>query len=183
MRRIVLPLLLLAFTVNARADFWCTVLKLNCEKPSWVPGYETVVIRNSTSYPDNPTYPTNPFYFADSPTTNKLRDMFMAAYSIDRPCTIVQAPGSCSAPQRFLAFQNRYGELVFVVAGLLAANYTNNPDGKFPNVAFNATRTALEAVNINTTLILPPKEAAKVAKRAIKAMKKRQKQLAKQPVP
>lgn len=164
MKRVVLTLAFLVCATSAQASFWCDQFGIGCPKPSWEPGYNSVWVADGFG---NETV-ANRFYFADSVTADTLREMFRAAYVSSRPCVIVAPPGNCTSQQRFLAFQDRSGKIVLVIAGLLAANYTNNPDGKFPNVAFNLSRMALEARDIDTTALLPTKQARKSANQVLR---------------
>lgn len=160
-RMTIITLLLCSASV-AQASFWCDQFGIGCPKPSWTPSYENVTISDGHGH----TSQANSFYFADQRTSEKTRNLLMAAFVFVGACTIVQSPGSCSGPERQLAFKDRYDQMVFINAGLLAANWTNNPDGRYPGVALSMARMALEARNINTTAILPPAQAKKAAKRS-----------------
>jgi hypothetical protein len=152
----VLFLALSAPAPAAGLGFWCSEFGLFCPAPiGFVPGYVTPTPTISDGFGHTTT--ANSFYFATQTAATGLCQLLFSPSAVDacigtstQPCDIVAAPGSCSAPMIFLMFQDGLKEN----AGLLAANYTRNPESTYPGVALKLINTQL-AVDLKAQGIVP----------------------------
>lgn len=105
----------------------------------FAPIYEKVTVNDGFNH----TFFTNPFYFAAQETSEKVCLKLNCMYVKLVPCDLVSAPGSCSSPQRKLVFKDGNGQLISITSGLLARNWTLNPEDQFPGLAQKLAEIAL----------------------------------------
>lgn len=143
------------------ASFWCTQFGLGCPAPAgFVPAYVSPAPTLNDGF--GHTYALNAFYFATQVTATSICQLLFTPSAVDscigtytQPCEMGGGSATCSAPEIWLIFKSGLKEN----AGLLAANYTRNPESLYPGVALKLINTQL-ALDQQSQGVTPSLKAA-----------------------
>ncbi len=111
--------------------------------PPFTPAYEA----GHTVTSENGTIATlNPWYFSDQPTADELMRRFSADHVANVPYLGGGGPNKTdNAKERWLVWRDG----IAVNAGLLASNFTRNPENFFPHVAENACWAQINGARVS----------------------------------